>query len=101
MLTKEILIKEVEEHLNELALAGVKVVRVVGCGETEDDYYYKVDEGYGPRYVEHGAGTYYLSAVGKPFYLKEHLLKEEYERLDVLLSWNGAPCVEGFEWEVL
>lgn len=91
-LTKEDFIGEVKERFNELAIDGMKVVRVIGCGETEEDYYYMLDGGY-------GTGIYRTSAVGQPYYLKGILPEKDYEQLDRLRSLNGADKAEHFSWE--
>lgn len=93
-LTKEVFIEEVKEHFNEVALDGMKVVRVIGCGESEDDYYYVLDGGY-------GTGVYRTTAVGQPYYLKGILPEKDYEQLDRLRALNGAEKAEHFIWEGL
>ena len=98
-LTKEAFIEEVKEHFNELALDGMTVVRVIGCGETEEDYYYILDKGYGHHFLEYGTGVYRTTAVGQPYYLKGVLPEKDYEELDRLRSLNGADKVEHFIWE--
>lgn len=100
-LTKEILMGEVRKHLNEVVLDGLRVVRLVGCGEDEDDFYYKLDEGYGKRYSCNHTGVYYLTSVGSPRYIKGMLDDVTYNELDRLARLNGAPEVVHFEWEVL
>jgi hypothetical protein len=97
-LTKETLIQEVQEHLNEVVLDGLKVVRLIGCGESEDDFFYIFDEGYGSRFYETGSGICYMTAVGAPYYLKDHLPKEDYDQLDRLRSLTGADKVEEMVW---
>lgn len=101
MLTKEILIKEVEEHLNEVVIDGLQLSRLVGCAEDEYDFYYKYDRGYGPDYAKHGHGIIFSSAVGKPMYIKDYLPIEEYDKLDRLRELNGAVKVPHFVFETL
>ena len=101
VLTKEAFIEEVKEHFNELALDAMRVVRVIGCGESEDDYYYVLDEGYGQRFAEYGTGVYRTTAVGQPYYLKGVLPEKDYERLDRLRALNGAEKAEHLIWEYM
>lgn len=98
-ISKEFLMSQTEQHFNELVLNGLQVSRLVGCGESDMDFYWKLDEGFSPRYAKNGNGVYYLSAVTTPLFLKDQLSHSVYVELDELRTLNGAPYAEKLEWE--
>jgi hypothetical protein len=100
-LAKEYLENEVRERLNEVVLDGLDMVRLIGCGETDSDYYYKYDEGFGARYAKNGSGVYYSSAVSRPLYLKDYLPEDIYRHIEMLRKYNGSERVEDFVFEDL
>ena len=92
MNNREILIKEVEKHFNEIIIDfGLRVGRLVGFAETEEDYYYIISHKNGERSSHTKEGYSYLSAVSHLVYLKETISDFDYERLNRLMEINGAP----------
>lgn len=92
MNNREILIKEVEKHFNEIIIDfGLRVGRLVGFAETEEDYYYIISHKNGERNVHSKEGHSYLSAVCDLIYLKETISDFDYNRLDKLIEINGVP----------
>lgn len=94
---KEKIIDEINFHLNEPVIDFPHVSRLVGFGETKDDYYYIL-------HSVHGAVTR-ISAVGGPIYLrslkKQNVVRSiggelwsSFTRLDSWLELNGAPKVD-------
>lgn len=92
MNNKEIISKEVEKHFNEIIIDfGIRIGRLVGFAETEEDYYYIISHKNGERNSHTKEGHSYLSAVSDLVYLKDTLSDFDYERLDRLMEINGAP----------
>lgn len=94
---RTLILDEVIEHFNEPVLAYDNLVRLIGFGEDESDYYYIC--------VHVGGETVWYTAVGGMFYLNR--LKgqgfvtnidgkewDDFLRLDSFLSLNSAPKVD-------
>lgn len=95
----ENLIKEVSEHFNEVVIDSFDVCRLVGIHETEEDYYYILSKTY--RHKGSNKNFNYLSAVGRPIYLKNVLSESNYSCLCAMLSLNGAPKQENVILDIL
>jgi hypothetical protein len=90
--------KKAKEHFNEPVLDGLKVVRLIGYGEDDQDCYWIVNA---PE------GIYWLSAVVDVMSLRflknqgqcfssDGELWNDYVRIDYWLSLSGAPLAKSF-----
>lgn len=77
---KKKILKEIEEHEGELVLDLFEVVKLVGFGEDEDDYYY--------RYLSLDRGLYRSSCVLGFMSLKGKLDDDNYKRLESIWKLN-------------
>lgn len=78
--TKEEILKEIENHKNELVLNFFEVVKLIGFCEGEEDYYYEV--------LSLKTGKTYLSCVGKLIWLKNVISNEDYNMLEHIFKLN-------------
>ncbi len=95
----ENLIKEVSNHFNEVVIDSFDVCRLVGVLETEEDYYYILSKTY--KHKGNNKNFTYLSAVGRPVYLKNIIPDSHYSNFCEMLSLNGAPKQENVILDIL
>lgn len=94
MLTLESLAADMRPHHNDVVIVhDCHIGRLIGVADDEHDYYYIV--------TSFGRGETFYSAVGHCVSLRGHYPTADYERLDNILTLNGAGPTAEFEVRIL
>lgn len=88
------LYNEVKIHYNEICIDYLgRLVRLVGCGQTDSDWYYIIQP-------IHNKAKHWLCASGDLIYLNNKLTEYEYNQLERRMIFDGVPpTAEPLDWK--